>query len=122
MGLNPSPGLLRNPTSPSGRGETELAVGSDFKFTIRTLLVARLQIAFAVIAALRTPWRAVAASFGLGARARFLAAGALHQHAAALAIGDQAALAGRLERLLAARRIGLFTLGFRMRLALHRPR
>src|SRR6476660_2051287 len=75
------------------------------------LLVPRLQIALAVIAPLRAPRRAVAAGLGLVARARLLAAGALHQHAAALAVGDQAALAGRLERLLAARRIGLDFLG-----------
>src|ERR1700710_2062556 len=66
-------------------------------------LVPRLQIALAVIAALRTPRRTVAIGLGFVARARFVAAGAMHQHAAALAVGDQAALAGGLERLLAAR-------------------
>src|ERR1700744_6372387 len=67
------------------------------------LLVARLEIAFAVIAARRTARRPVAIGLRLVARAGFLAAGALHQHAASLAVGDQRALAGRLERLLAAR-------------------
>src|ERR1700674_3382292 len=70
IGRNPSPGSLCDPTSPFGRGEPELAAGSDSKFMARTLLVPRLQIALAVIAALRTPWRAVAAGFGLIARAR----------------------------------------------------
>src|SRR5437763_8316091 len=65
---------------------------------IAQLLVLRLQIALAVIAALRAAWRAVAAGLFLVARAGFLAAGALHQHAATLAVGDQPALAGRLER------------------------
>ena len=73
--------------------------------TQAALLVPRLQIALAVVAALRTARRAVAGGFGLVAGAGFVAAGALHQHAAALAVGDQAALAGRLERLLAARRV-----------------
>src|ERR1700736_867103 len=86
------------------------------------LLVPRLQIALAVIAALRTPRRAIAAGLGLVARAGLVAAGALHQHPAALAVGDQAALAGRLERLFAARCIGLFILSSGVRFALHRPR
>src|ERR1019366_1116764 len=73
-------------------------------------LVPRLQIALAMIAALRAPRRSVATGLGFVARARFVAAGALHQHAAALAVGDQAALAGQLERLFAARCIGLFFL------------
>src|SRR5260221_986171 len=72
---------------------------------IGQLLVARLQVALAVIAALRAARRAVAARLFLVAGAGFLAAGALHQHTAALAVGDQPALAGRLERLLAARRL-----------------
>src|SRR5882757_3937630 len=71
---------------------------------IGQLLVPWFQIALAVIAALRAAWRAVAVGFGFVARAGFVAAGALHQHAAALAVGDQAALAGGLERLFAARR------------------
>src|SRR5436305_14337000 len=70
---------------------------------IGQLLVARLQIALAVIAALRATRRAVAVGFELVARAGLLAAGALHQNAAALAVGDQAAFAGRLERLFVAR-------------------
>src|SRR5512139_3728242 len=70
---------------------------------IGLLLVPRLQIALAVIAALRAARRAVAIGFVLVARASLLAAGALHQHAAALAVGDQRALARRLERLLATR-------------------
>src|SRR5260221_827735 len=72
---------------------------------ITQLLVARLQVALAVIAALRAARRAVAAGLFLVARTGLVAAGALHQHAAALAVGDQPALAGRLERLLAARRL-----------------
>src|SRR4051794_6894064 len=79
---------------------------------IGQLLVARLQVALAVIAALRTARRAVAVGFFLVAGAGFVAAGALHQHPAALAVGDQAALAGRLERLLAARFGRLIILGF----------
>src|SRR6478672_280167 len=85
------------------------------------LLVPRLQIALAVIAALRAPRRAIAAGLGLVARARLLAAGALHQHAAALAIGDQAAFSSRLERLFAARCATLFILSCWVGLARHRP-
>src|SRR5947207_7409330 len=70
-------------------------------------LIPRLQIAFAMIAALGTARRAVAGVLVLVAGARLLAAGALHQHAAALAVGDQRALARRLERLLATRRFVL---------------
>src|SRR5918999_4401642 len=84
---------------------------------IAQLLVPRLQIALAVIAASRAARRAVATGLVLVARAGFLAAGALHQHAAALAVGDQRALARRLERLLAARCVVL-TIGL---LARHRP-
>src|SRR6478735_7151229 len=87
-----------------------------------TLLVPRLQVALAVIAALRTARRAVAAGFRFVARAGFLAAGTLHQHAAALAVGDQAALACKLERLFAARRFGRLVFGlFWTGLARHRP-
>src|SRR4051812_33431454 len=78
---------------------------------IGQLLVPRLQVALAVIAALRAARRAVAVGLFLVARAGFVAAGALHQHAAALAVGDQAALAGRLERFFAARRVALFAFG-----------
>src|SRR5712671_720780 len=84
-------------------------------------LVPRLQIALAVIAALRASRRAVATGFGLVARAGFLAAGALHQHAAALAVGDQAAFSRRLERLFAAWCIGLFVFRFCASFAMHRP-
>src|SRR6202453_539323 len=83
-----------------------------------SLLVARLQVAFAVIAALRAPRRTEAAGLGLIARARLVAASALNQHAAALAVGNQAALAGWLERLFRWARIGVFIAGFW--LALHR--
>src|SRR5258707_15243557 len=79
---------------------------------IGQLLVARLQVALAVIAALRAARRAVAVGFFLIARAGFVAAGALHQHAAALAVGDQAALAGGVEPVLATRRVTLFALRF----------
>src|SRR6202041_1392825 len=72
----------------------------------------------AVIAALRTPRRTEAAGLGLIARAGFVTASALHQHATALAVGNQAALAGRLERLFRGARIGVFFAGFW--LALHR--
>src|SRR5947199_408726 len=68
-------------------------------------LVSRLEIALAVIAALGAARRAVAGILFLIAGARLLAAGALHQHAAALAVADQPALAGRLDRFLAARRL-----------------
>src|SRR6202790_3871387 len=93
-------------------GEVEPSQASFRNPRRELLLVLRLQVALAVIAALRAARRAVACGLGLVAGARFLAAGALHQHAAALAVGDQAALAGRLERLFAARGIGRFTLGF----------
>src|SRR3954467_5273068 len=66
---------------------------------IAQLLVPRRQIALAVIAALGTARRAVAGGLILVAGARLVAAGALHQHAAALAVRDQPAFAGRLERL-----------------------
>src|SRR4051794_20347271 len=89
---------------------------------IGQLLVPRLQVALAVIAALRTARRAVAVGFFLVARAGFVAAGALYQHAAALAIGNEPALAGRLERLFAARCVTLLSLGLiGFRLSLHRP-
>src|SRR5215218_452691 len=86
------------------------------------LLVPRLQIALAVIAALRAARRAVAVGFLLVAGAGFVAAGALYQYAAALAVGNETALAGGLERLFAARRVALFALGFLgERLSWHRP-
>src|SRR6185295_4374920 len=86
------------------------------------LLVPRRQIALAVIAALGAAWRAVAVGLILVAGAGLLAAGALHQHAAALAVGDQCAFPRRLERLLAARRVGLFVVGLFVRLfTWHRP-
>src|ERR1700712_3339785 len=88
---------------------------------IAQLLVARLQIALAVIAALRAAGRAVAAGLFFVASAGFVATGTLHQHAAALAVGDQSALAGRLKRLLAARCFAVvrfLSLGF---IARHRP-
>src|SRR6185503_7543314 len=89
---------------------------------IGQLLVPRLQIALAVIAALRAARRAVAVGLFLVARAGLIAAGALHQHAAALAVGDQRAFAGRLERLLAARRFGVLAVGLFVRLFTgHRP-
>src|ERR1700690_1664929 len=72
-----------------------------------SLFLPRPQIALAVIAALGAARRAVAVGFVLVAGAGFIAAGALHQHAAALAVGDQRAFSQRLERLLAARRFAL---------------
>src|SRR4029077_184756 len=68
------------------------------------LFIPRLEIALAVITALRTARRGIAVRLPLVARARLLAAGPLHQHPLALAIGNQGALARRLERLLPARR------------------
>src|SRR5438270_2033341 len=85
---------------------------------MRALLVSRLEIALAVIAALRAARRTVTVGFGLVARPRLFAAGALHQHAAALAVGDQGALARWLERLLAVR--GNFV-GRVIRFTRHRP-
>src|SRR5439155_7845954 len=76
-----------------------------------------LQIALAVIAALDAARRAVSSVVFLVAGARLLAAGALHQHAAALAVGDQRALALGLERLLATRCLVIVA-----SLALLRPR
>src|SRR5512142_1447210 len=64
--------------------------------TTRKSVLPRRQVALAVIAALGTARRTVAARLGLVALARLLAAGALHQHAAALAVGDHVALAGGL--------------------------
>src|SRR6266581_7500602 len=89
---------------------------------IAQLLVPRLQVALAVIAALRAARWAVTIGLLLVARTGFVAAGTLHQHPAALAVGNQAALAGRLERLFTARLGGLFALGFSIRFfARHRP-
>jgi len=88
---------------------------------IGQLLVARLQVALAVIAALRAARRAVAVGFFLIARAGFVAAGALHQHAAALAVGDQPALAGRFERFFAARGLVVIRLLRFGLIARHRP-
>src|SRR4029079_10567394 len=69
------------------------------------LLVPRLQGAPGVIAALRAARRAVAVGFFLVACAGLIAAGALHQHAAALAVGDQRAFSpGRARRVAATRR------------------
>src|SRR5258708_19735366 len=65
----------------------------------QSLLVPRLEVALAVIPALRTARRAVAVGLGLVAGARLLAAGALHQYAAALAVGDQPPLSPRLSKL-----------------------
>src|SRR3954464_14330562 len=81
------------------------------------LLISRLQVALAVIAALRAALRAVAVGLELIARARFLAARALHQHAAALAVGNQSIPARSLERLLGGRCLAI--LGALIR---HRPR
>src|SRR5436190_21805494 len=89
---------------------------------IAQLLVPRRQIALAVITALGAARRAVAVGLFLVAGAGLVAAGALHQHAAALAVGNQRAFPGRLERLLAARRVGLFVVGLFVRfLTRHRP-
>src|SRR5258707_4458730 len=85
------------------------------------LLVPRLQIALAVIAALGAPRGAVAAGLGLVARAGVFAAGAVHQHAGALAVGVQAAFSRRLERFFAARCIGFFVFEFCARFAMDRP-
>ena len=86
--------------------------------SLQALLVPRRQIALAVIAALGAARRAVAVGLFLVAGAGLLAAGALHQHAAALAVGDQRAFSGRLEWLLAARRVSRFVVGLFTR---HRP-
>jgi hypothetical protein len=83
-----------DPTSPNGRGETVFAVTSRFII----LFFPRPKIALAVIAAFGTPWRAEAARFFIVAGTRLFAASPLYQHAAALAIGDQAAFADGLER------------------------
>src|SRR5436190_9303014 len=89
---------------------------------IAQLLVPRRQIALAVIAALRAARRAVAVGLFLIARPRLLAAGTLHQHPAALAVGDQRAFSRRLERLFAARRFGLLVSGvFFSVFTWHRP-
>src|SRR5580765_564926 len=82
------------------------------------LLVPRLQVALAVIATLRAARRAVAIGLFLVACAGLIAAGALHQHAAALAVGDQRTFSRRLERLLAGRRVSGLVVGC---FARHRP-
>src|SRR5581483_10491876 len=64
--------------------------------TTRMLFVPRRQVALAVIATLGTARRAVAIGLLLVALARLVAAGALHQHAATLAVGDHRALGGLL--------------------------
>src|SRR6186713_3407433 len=85
---------------------------------IAQLLVPRCQIALAMIAALGPARRTVAVGLFLIAGAGLVAAGALHQHAAALAVGDQRAFTRGLERLLAARRFSHFVVGL---FARHRP-
>src|SRR4051812_41639552 len=85
---------------------------------IAQLLVPRRQIALAVIATLGAARRAVAVGLFLVAGAGLVAAGALHQHAATLAVRDQRAFPGRLERLLAARRFSRFVVRL---FAGHRP-
>src|SRR6185312_5764413 len=74
------------------------------------LLIPRLQVALAVIAALGTARRAITGILFFVARPRLLAAGALHQYAAALAVRNQRALACGLERLFLARRFPLLAL------------
>src|SRR5206468_1332380 len=69
-------------------------------------------------AALWTARRPVAVGLVLVAGTGFLTSGALHQHAAALAIGDQTALTCRLERLLDTRSPAVLIASF----ARHRPR
>src|SRR3954465_8165629 len=68
---------------------------------IAQLLVPWRQVALAVIAALGAARRAVPVGVFLVAGAGLLAAGTVHQHAAALAVGDQRVFPRRLERLLA---------------------
>src|SRR3954454_4430916 len=68
------------------------------------LLILGCQIALAVIAALGAARRAITTGLGFVARTGLLAAGALHQHAAALAVGDHATLGRNPGRLLDARR------------------
>src|SRR3954451_10590439 len=82
------------------------------------LLVPGLQVALAVIAALRAARRAIAAGFFLVAGTRFFAAGALYQYAAALAVGDHFPLGRRPGRLRAVRSFRRRILGF---VARHRP-
>src|SRR4051794_5073658 len=64
-----------------------------------------LEVALAVVAALRASRRAVAVGLALVADPGFVAAAPLHQHTAALAVGDQRVFAGSLERLFTARRV-----------------
>src|SRR3982074_3818367 len=61
-------------------------------------LVPRLDVALAVIAALRPPRRTVARSLGFVAGAGFIAAAALYQHAPPFAVLDHGALPHRLFR------------------------
>src|SRR6185437_9417401 len=109
---------LPQPLPARGRG-AHLSCGQDRgnHFVGPALLIPRLQISLAVIAAPGAARRAVAGILLLVARPRLRAAGPLHQHAAALAITDQCALARRLERLLAARRLTVI-----LRVALLGPR
>src|SRR6516165_11813927 len=71
------------------------------------LFVPRLKITLTVIAAPGSPRRTVAAGFKLVAGSRLVAARSLHQHATALAIGHERALAGGFESLPARRRFAL---------------
>src|SRR3954453_19271636 len=72
-----------------------------------------------MVAALRAARRAVAVGLFLVAGAGFVASGALHQDAAALAVGNETAFSRRLERLLFARD-GIVG-GFGAGIARHRP-
>src|SRR5215471_5998623 len=81
---------------------------------ISALALPRLQITLAVIAPLRAARRAITMGLRLVTGAGLLVAGALDQNAAALAVGDQCALAGGLEGLLAARHCALFLAAARL--------
>src|SRR6185437_13616360 len=85
------------------------------------LFVPRLEITLAVIAASGAPWRAVTGGFGVVAGTRVRAARSLHQHAAALAISDQAAFAARPGAVIAARPGDFALVNWRRSRAMDRP-
>src|SRR5579864_7458078 len=77
-----------------------MAKGEATKPIKRTLSIPWLQVALAVITALRATRRTIAGRLFLVARARLFAAGALDQHATTLAVGNQPAFPRRSDRLL----------------------
>src|SRR5579863_230604 len=78
-----------------------MAKGKATKPIKRTLSIPGLQVALAVITALRTTRRTIAGRLFLVTRAGLFAAGALDKHATTLAVSNQAAFPRRSDRLFA---------------------